>query len=335
MRARSLSNEAAKNRAVLDSTGMNSRERVEAALSLEVADRPPIGAWGHDYVAEWDPNKLSTATIAARLRFGWDFIKFQPRATCFAEAFGGNWRPSGNRLEAPIMIDLPKELRFDPSPLFDQVSALRTVAGVRQVQVGGVAHSRDIPVLQTVFSPLTVAGYLFGEDLERSLPYLDLIAGALIEFSHRSVEAGAAGVFYAISGYASSDRMTPAEYEQSFLPFDLKVLESLPSEAWFNVLHLCGANIHFDLAKKLPIQAVSWSIHDEGNPTLEEGIRMSGRAAMGGIGQKTTLLHGTPDEIMAETRRAASANGGRGIILAPGCSVPPQVSEESLRAIHL
>jgi uroporphyrinogen decarboxylase len=314
---------------------MDSRQRVEAALSLEVADRPPIGAWGHDYLGEWDRHNLSMSTIAAQLQFGWDFIKFQPRASCFAEAFGGIWRSSGDPLQPPVLVEIPKELRFNPGPLLEQVDALRTVAGIRQVQVGDVTETRGIPVLQTVFSPLTVAGYLFGDDLDRSIDHLQEITGAMIEFSRRSVEADAAGIFFAISGYASSDRMTPTEYEQSFLPFDLKVLEALPAKTWFNVLHLCGANIHFDLTKEFPVQAISWSVNDEGNPTLEDGIRRSGRAAMGGIGQKTTLLHGTADEITAETKRAASANEGRGVLVAPGCSVPPQVSEESLAAIHL
>lgn len=283
---------------------MQPRERVEAAIALEVADRPPIGAWGHDYVAEWSPDQLAASTIATARRHGWDFVKFQPRATCFAEAFGAVYRPSGNRLEAPVLQSLPETLDFRVGPLNDQVDALSQV----------VAGLPGIPVLQTVFSPLTVAGYL-----ERFASGLDPIAGALIEFARRSVEAGAAGIFYAISGYASRDMVPIDEYSKEILPTDLRVLEALPNDSWFNVVHLCGANVHFDLAERFPVEVVSWSVHDEGNPSLEEGIRRSGKAAMGGIDRNNPSSD--------QARAAAAANGGRGILVAPGCSIPPDVLE--------
>jgi len=85
-------------------------------------------------------------------------------------------------------------------------------------------------------------------------PALDRIADALVDFSKRSVEAGAAGVFYAISGYASKDAMPEALYRELVLPYDVGVLERLPREAWFNAVHLCGSNLNFGLARDLPAQ---------------------------------------------------------------------------------
>ena len=37
----------------------------------------------------------------------------------------------------------------------------------------------------------------------------------------------------------------------------------MPREAWFNVLHLCGSNLNFTLARDLATHAVSWSIHNQ------------------------------------------------------------------------
>ena len=34
---------------------MTGRERVQAAIAMGVADRPPVGAWGHTYREEWSP----------------------------------------------------------------------------------------------------------------------------------------------------------------------------------------------------------------------------------------------------------------------------------------
>src|SRR5438876_111775 len=235
------------------------RQRVEAALAMDVADRPPVAAWGHTYREEWSPEALAAITVERARRLGWDFVKFQPRASCFAEAFGSVYHPSGHAL--------------------------------------------------------------------------DRIAAGLLDFSRRSVEAGAAGIFYAISGYAGRNVMREDLYRDLVLPYDLAVLRARPKEAWFNVLHLCGSNLNFGLARDLPSRVVSWSIHNQGNPSLAQGREIAGRAVMGGLSQRATLVYGPPPKIEEEARRAVEETGGRGLLLAPGCSVPPRVRESNLAAM--
>jgi uroporphyrinogen decarboxylase len=322
---------------------MNGRERVEAALAMGVADRPPVGAWGHTYKEECSPEALATGTVERARRFGWDFVKFQPRASTFAEAFGSVYKPAGHRLKGPVMVSAAvPDLEawgsvklVNPKAFDDQVDSIRMVA--REL-------GPDVPVIQTVFSPLTVAGYLVGKSASRVVrelrkhpelvgPALDTIAEGLVEFSRRSVEGGAAGIFYAISGYTSKNAMPDAAYRELVLPHDLQVLNALPPEAWFNVLHLCGSHLNFTLARDLPAQVVSWSIHNQGNPSLAEGRRISGRAVMGGLGQRASLLYGPPAEVEAEARRAVAETGGQGLLLAPGCSVPPRAKDTNLAAM--
>jgi len=318
---------------------------VEAALRGDSVDRVPAGAWGHTYREEWSPEALAKVTAERQRRYGWDFVKFQPRASCFAEAFGARYQGSNHSLRAPRELshpihghadwrDLPAAKAGSPS-LADQVEALRlTVA----------ALGPQVPVIQTVFSPITVAGYLVGKDKRRAvrdlrrdpdevLPALERIGETMIEFSRRSVEAGAAGIFYAISGYASAGMLSADEYDRWLAPLDHKIVEAIPAEAWFNVLHLCRGHLHFDLARRLPVQVVSWSIHDGGNPGLAEGRRLSGKAVMGGLGQRTTLYRGTPEEVNAEVRAAVVDTGGKGFLLGPGCSVPPGARSENMLAM--
>src|SRR5262249_4088264 len=152
---------------------------------------------------------------------------------------------SGHSLRAPVIDEPPvrdldgwRELRLTrPEVMDEQARAL----GLVTERLG-----ERVPVLQTVFSPLSVASYLVGRDNRRLvremrahpdvvLPALERVADSLIDFSRRSVEAGAAGIFYAISGFATPDSMPPAVYEELALPLDLRVLEALPAEAWFNV----------------------------------------------------------------------------------------------------
>ena len=322
---------------------MEGRERVEAALAMGVADRPPVGAWGHTYREEWSPDDLAAVTVLRARQFGWDFVKFQPRATCFAEAFGSVYKPAGHRLKGPVLVSTAvPDLKS-----WGKVELVNTRALDDQVEsIGQVVRELGpaVPVIQTVFSPLTVAGYLVGKSKSRVVrelrknpevvrPALDRIAGVLTDFAKRSVKAGAAGVFYAISGYASKDAMAEAVYRELVLPLDVEVLERLPREAWFNAVHLCGSNLHFGLAHDLPAQALSWSIHNQGNPSLAEGRTMSGRAVMGGLGQRSSLLYGRPAEVEAEVQRAIAETGGRGLLLAPGCSVPTRARDMNLAAM--
>lgn len=324
---------------------MDSLTRIETAVGLGTPDRPPFTWWGHTFVEEWAPGTLADVTIARAQRYGWDFVKLQPRASCFAEAFGSHYRPSGNAAEAPTLVeagvqhleDFAALAEVDAShPAFaDQVEALRLVAR---------ALGAGTPVLQTVFSPLTVAGHLIGKDPEgivRMLrerpdvvqPALEGIARALVSFSNASVAAGGAGIFFAVSGYASSDLLSQQDYERLVLPSDLAVIAGLAKAAWFNITHLCGPRLNFGLAARLGLPVVSWSVHEEGNPSLAEGRDRSGRAAMGGLGQKTTLVSGTPQQVLAEGRAALVGSDGRGVILSAGCSVAVTAPPANLAAV--
>ena len=310
---------------------------------MKVADRPPVGAWGHTYREEWSPEQLAAVTVERARKFGWDFVKYQPRATCFAEAFGSTYHPANHKLKGPILDEaaIPdlaawKKVRLvNRNALDDQAKSIGIAA--RELGPG-------VPVIQTVFSPITVGGYLVGKSKSRIvrelrknpevvLPALEKIADGLAAFIEKSVTAGAAGVFYAVSGYASRDAMPEAVYRELVLPLDLRVLRKLPKEAWFNVLHLCGSNLNFALAREFPVQVVSWSIDNQGNPSLSEGHRISGLPVMGGLGQRKTLLYGSPPDVVAETKRAIADAGPKGLLIAPGCSVPPRARDANLAAI--
>jgi len=322
---------------------MDSRTRVEAALALDVADRPPAGWWGHTFVEEWSPVDLAAITVERARKYKWDFVKFQPRACSFAQAFGAEYRPSGNSNVAPIkglpvinsLDDWQNLSLVNPKALSDQVESVSRVV----TELGP-----SVPVIQTVFSPLSVAAYLLAGGKPQALvelranpevvgAALSKIASALIDFAADSFGAGAAGTFYAISGFATSEMTTSDEYRDLAIDLDNKILEATPAGAWLNVLHMCGAGLHFETAGDLPAQVVSWSIHDEGNPSLSEGRQRCGKAVMGGLAQKTTLVTGTPADVAGEVREALSDTSGKGFMLAPGCSVPVDAPEQNLAVI--
>jgi uroporphyrinogen decarboxylase len=324
---------------------MEAAERVRAALALEPSERPPAAWWGHTYPEEWSAFDLARVTVRRQREFGWDLVKLQPRACSFAQAFGSEYRPAVEFRDSPVMaraaVATPEDWGKIPAvdasapSLREQNDALRSV--VKELGPG-------VPVIQTVFSPLTVAGYLAGEDRNRAAselrerpdavaPALERIADALASFAIESVVAGAAGIFYAISEFASADLMTEADYRRLALPHDRRVLDALPGDAWLNVLHLCGPRLHFELASELGPPVVSWSVHQPGNPSLAEGRERAGRAVMGGLDHEATLVHGSPHDVRAERQAAIAETDGAGIIVAPGCSVSPEAPNANLRAV--
>jgi uroporphyrinogen decarboxylase len=58
-----------------------------------------------------------------------------------------------------------------------------------------------------------------------------------------------------------------------------------------------------------------------------------GRAAMGGLSQRSSLIYGPESKIEEEVRAAIEDTGGRGLLIAPGCSVPPRVRDANLAAV--
>jgi len=172
---------------------VNSRTRVEAALKGGKVDRAPAGAWGHTYREEWSPQALATVTALRRARYEWDFIKFQPRASCFAEAFGARYASSNHSLRAPREVSHPIHGHRDWPGLPEAGASAPSLAEqVESLRLTVEAVGPDVPVIQTVFSPITVAGYLVGKDKRRAvrdlrrdpdsvLPALERIPGTPVE----------------------------------------------------------------------------------------------------------------------------------------------------------
>ena len=317
-----------------------------AALRRDRADRAPVSAWGHSYEREWSVDELATTTVGIARRCELDFVKLQVRASCFAETFGAAWRYSGSPSLPPVM----------EQPGASDAKAWRRIADTEpdrrilteQIQVMA-AVTRELgpetPCLQTVFSPGMVAWFLAGSDIDvlRSLLRAepDLMAAGLARisqtlawFARESIAAGAAGLFYAINPLANTAVVAADEYERILLPFDRSTLAGADG-AWFNMLHLCGANVNTSLVEALRPHCVNWSVHDAGNPGLAEMRDRHRIAVAGGLHRDSPIRTGTVEEVRREAAEAIRQTSGRGHLLTPGCSVSPWPvdHEENIRVL--
>jgi uroporphyrinogen decarboxylase len=316
------------------------RERVEAVLTGERADRLPVAFWRHWPGDDQEAARLAEVTAAFHRRYDWDFAKVTPSSSYSVEDWGAETRyvgiPLGEREHLNRAIERPESwaaLR----PLDPEHGALgRQLETVRLLRD---ALGPDVPIVMTVFSPLTVARFLVGDD--RFLGHLrlyprevraalDTIATTYARFVEAVLRAGADGIFYSTMAAAASV-MSESEHRELGVPHDLRVLEAA-SGGWLTILHLHSAYPTLELAREYPVRAVNWDDRAS-EPSLGVGKEIAGgKAVFGGIDQWGTLQRGTPGEVQAEARDAISACGGRGMLLAGGCTYPLTVPEGNLLA---
>ena len=66
------------------------KDRVLAVLNGELADRPPVSAWRHFVDKEHSGSALFVeAMLDWHHTYDWDYVKLQPRASYYEEAWGG------------------------------------------------------------------------------------------------------------------------------------------------------------------------------------------------------------------------------------------------------
>ena len=190
--------------------------------------------------------------------------------------------------------------------------------------------------IETVFNPWNVAGKLSSkeevlrlkeEDPQALLDALEVIAKSEANHAKRAVEAGAAGVFLAIAN-ARDAVLSQQDYETYSEPFDRMILAAV-SSAPLNTLHLHGDGVYLDrFYSGWKAGVIQYSVHRTG-VSFERARYGYYGALMGGIGNFRDLAR----EEMKQQWEAARMGAGRQLILAPGCSVPNETTEEELRRL--
>lgn len=304
---------------------MNKRRRLEAAIAGQPVDRPPVALWRHWPGDDQRAEDLARATLDFQRAFDFDFIKFMPSSNYCLADWGAESRWVGNeegtREWGRRVIQRPED--WTRLPVLDP---RRGMLGEmhRALTLVGQAVGEEVPFIQTVFNPLAQARNLAGERLLADLRQhpdvvkagLETITESTIRFIEAAGETGIAGIFLALQ-HATYDLLSEAEYREFGRPYDLRILEACAG-FWFNLLHLHGQHVMFDLVADYPVQAINW--HDqETPPSLGEALTRFPGAVVGGIHREATLLRGTPEQVQAEVRAAIEATGGRRLIVGTGC----------------
>lgn len=318
-------------------------ERVLAALRGDEVDRVPVSAWWHDFPREWASESLAEAAIEAYRKYGWDFVKVNPRACYYAEDWGARYVIADGANKQPLLVEPGisspehlasiKVLDVSKGAYGEQLEALRLV---------GAALAGEAPFIQTVFSPLAVLNRITGstkyvqrlmqEHPDALLAALDVIATTLTAYGRACLDAGASGIFFATVEWGTRDFISLEDYNRFARPFDLRVLEAVQG-ATFNVFHVCRDNNHLLDLLDYPVAAFHWDALGKGNPGFPQVMQKTAAAVMGGVTHGDAMTSGSPAIIAKQAERAIIETGGRRFLLAPGCSIEPTTPEVNLRTL--
>lgn len=308
---------------------ISKRERLEATLAGEPTDRIPVALWRHFPGDDQDSDELARAHLEFQSIYDFDFIKVTPAYSFCVTGWGVEDRYDGNN---EGVLDITRRAINRPDD-WHKIKPLDPTTGslgqqLRTLELLHEAVGDEVPFIQTIFNPLAMLMFLVGEMAE--LPYLrrepelvkqvlEVLTETNVRFVEEVLKRGAAGVFMSTI-HASYLLFTESEYLELGRPYDLRVLEAAQG-GWFNVLHIHGEEVMFDLLTDYPVAAINW--HDRsGSPSLAGAATRFSGTLIGGLRQWDTLLRGTPDQVRAEVRDAVEQTGGRHYILGAGCVTP-------------
>lgn len=319
---------------------MDHWQRIEATLSGEKSDRIPVSLWRHFPECDLNAGRLVAHTLTWQRKWAFDLVKFMPSGTYGVEDWGAitayDGAPNGAREVLKPAIDEPED--------WLNLARLDVTKGVyAQQNLALQAVARElrgrVPLLQTVFSPLTTARKLAGDraftDLRCNPDALEaglrVITDVTIDFSLAALDAGAHGLFFA-SQLATSRHLTTDEYSQFGRRFDFEVLEALQGRSKLNMLHAHGDDIMFPMLAEYPVDMLNW--HDrQTKPNLKTAATAFPKMLVGGLNEHQTILRGGPGEIAAEVNDAISQTEGRRLMIGPGCVLPLATSEANIQAV--
>ncbi len=319
---------------------MTKRERLQACIKGDELDRPPISFWRHFPAEDHDPEQLAGAILNFQRRYDLDFVKTMPNGLYAAFDWGVKVRHSKN---SPKTESIGRYAVHEPDD-WERLEHLDPTQGVlgqqlRCLEILSDKLKGEVPLVQTVFSPLTIASKLAGcdrlkEHLESAPDKLhaglEVITETGLNFARKCVERGIDGLFFATQ-WASYALLSEKEYREFGKAYDLKILNPVCENTGFNILHLHGEEVMFDLLVDYPVSAINW--HDRSTrPTLGEAEGKYGGCVIGGLDHEETLLNGTKAQIIQQVQDAVKQTGGKRLIVGPGCAIDYEIAPWRLHA---
>lgn len=305
---------------------MNKHEIIKAAINGENNDYTPYAIWTHLPGIDLDPELLAEKTYDFYKEYDVDFVKTMNNGMYPIEDFG-------------CIVDYSEIEKGGVAKIIESpIESIDDWDNVKAVDINKGAYARElkslnilldkldgeVPVVFTVFSPMTIADKLCGGKLleyissdqhHKVKEALEAITETTANLAAKAIEMGASGVFFATQ-LSSYDITTEDVYLEYGYKYDSEVLKRA-GEGWFNVLHAHGNNIMFNILKDYPVQVINWHVW-ETLPDIDEARIVTDKCLMGGLG-RMDITNKNINEINNQIYKSLVAMENRRHILTPGC----------------
>jgi uroporphyrinogen decarboxylase len=321
---------------------MNKRERLEKTIAGEPTDRTPVTLWRHFPGDDQRAADLARSVIDFQHTYDWDFSVVMPANSYCVADYGAfdQWNGSSDGIRTRSKHAIQRSLDWTELRTLDPA---RGMFGRIQESVQLIASTlaEETPIVVTIYSPLSQACDLAGKETllrhmrtqaDRVHTGLNVLTESTLRFIDALRRTPIAGILYMIP-HANYAELSEEEYQGFGLAYDRKLIDSIPSKFWLNITHLSGALPMFKFASVFKTQALGW--HDRDNePSLPIGKTLFSGAVCGGLSVQDHMLLGTPTTVRDAAREAIQQIGSRGLILAPGGTIPVTTPLSNLRALR-
>ena len=186
--------------------------------------------------------------------------------------------------------------------LSQQVECLRLICGALE--------SDNVPVLQTIYSPLTQAAQLAGSQRllrdmrvrpDRLRSGLNHLTESTLRFLESLLKLPRLAGIFIVTELASHDIMSEAEYAEFGLPQLETIRSYMPEHLWLNIVQVAGSSPMLKPLGGLQFQAYNWDV-GAGSTDLPQAMSLYDGATCGGLNDQQELLRGTPSLLQASMR---------------------------------
>lgn len=307
------------------------------------ADGTPLFSfWTHFPNEDLDADSLADATIRLQQEFDLDFIKTAPNGMYAIEDLGVDLDfsdvPNGGVAK---VVQTPYEATVDwnklPDGDIERGALARELRSLKLIR----KSVPDVPIIFTVFSPMTIAaklsqGRIHGQIAEgghRDVIHTALgrIARTVSAYCEAAIAAGADGVFFAHQD-TGRNLLSYDDFSEYVAPYDIEALAAARNGR-FNILHIHGSHIRFRELQDYPVHAINW--HDwETLPSATAGMLTSRKCIVGGI-DRWSVTRNDVQAVQRQVSLITDAVGNKGdLIFAPSCTIRAGFKPETLHAIR-
>lgn len=324
---------------------INPRQRLQLILQGKPPDRPAASIWRHFYHRETRLEDFVAAMVEFQKKYSWDFMKINPRAGYHAEDWGNRYEWSNDEFKKHRLLEPAVKSASD----WERLEILHPGTATLEEHLKAISLIRrqvgpDLPLFMTVFTPLSVARYLAGdnptllhhlsETPDKLLLGLEKITATFAVYVDRIRDAGADGLFIATTHWASEDLLTLEQYKIFGRPFDLQVIKAAGEDS-LNILHVCGSHNFLAQLADYPAQMINWDACDPTNLPLDRAANiLREKVIIGGLDHTGWLKFAAPQEIGYEMAKIKEKMSGHKFIFGPGCTIDPEIPEANLRAVR-